>query len=206
MSKRKRKSRRRDANSAPSVSSPSKPLTDEIKIAIESWGEEAADVVGVELVDVEFSTPGQWLVRVYCQRPGNPGPGKGITIEQCAEVSRYIEAMFDADERVPERYNLEVSSPGIERSLKKFKHYKQVVGATVRVVLRDAIDGNYAFEGELVEVSDEDETIVLAMESSQSQKEEQESEGAGADAGHRLTLSIAAIKRANTVYDFSSGK
>ena len=83
MSKRKRKSRRRDASSASSSQAPSKPLTEEIKIAIESWGEEAADVVGVELVDVEFSTPGQWLVRVYAQRPGNPGPGQGITIDQC---------------------------------------------------------------------------------------------------------------------------
>lgn len=171
-------------------------MTEEIKIAIESWGEEAADVVGVELVDVEFSTPGQWLVRVYAQRPGNPGPGQGITIDQCAEVSRYIEAMFDADERVPERYNLEVSSPGIERDLKRVKHYRQVVGATVRVVLRDAIDGRYAFEGELVEVSEDGETIVLSGVQVD----------AGEDAIDRLEVAFSSIKRANTVYDFSSGK
>ncbi|MEC9443133.1 MAG: ribosome maturation factor RimP [Myxococcota bacterium] len=196
MSKRKRNSRRRDASSASASQAPTTPLTDEIKIAIETWSEEAVDVVGVDLVDVEFSTPGQWLIRVYAQRSGNPGPGQGITIDQCAEVSRYIEAMFDADERVPERYTLEVSSPGIERDLKKLKHYRQVVGATVRVVLRDAIDGRYAFEGELTEVSEDGETIVLSGVQVD----------AGEDAIERLEVAFASIKRANTVYDFSSGK
>lgn len=167
-------------------------MTQAIKAEIEAWCVEGSEVAGVELFDVELTTPGRWSVCVFCQRAGNPGPGEGITIEECAQVSRYVEALLDADERVPENYLLEVSSPGIERNLKKASHYEQVLGERVRVVVREAIESQYAFEGILKEMTADGAGIVLEIE------------GAG-DALEQREFPLASIKRANTVYDFTSG-
>ena len=110
-----RKKRRRRRDDTPQGSS--KPLTPELREEIRGWAEEAADVHGLYVWDVEFLVQGRWIVRVYVDRPGAE-PGMGINVSQCAEISRYMEALFDADDRVPEVYVMEVSSPGIERPLK----------------------------------------------------------------------------------------
>lgn len=187
LGKKTRKPRRRQGGEEQAIlGAPVRPLTEQMKEAIEQWAEEACEVEGLELIDVEFATPGRWLVRVYAQRPGNPGPGDGITIDECAQVSRYVEALLDVDEQVPESYLLEVSSPGIERTLRKPKHYKQVIGERVRVVTRQAIGNQYSFEGELVEISDGD-VITLKL-----------------DGGEAIEVEFDGVKKATTVFDFNS--
>lgn len=188
MSKRKRKSRKRRRDDGASQKS-SKPLTPEVRQAIETWALEACEVAGVELVDVEFSAQGRWIVRVFAERPGRPGPGEGITVDECAEVSRYVEALVDADERVPESYVLEVSSPGIERPLKKARHYQQVLGATVRVVLREAREGKYALDGVLEGFDDAREVAQLRVDGEEGLVE----------------IALADVKRAKVTYDFGGG-
>lgn len=135
---RKRKRRRRKKQGDSAVSS--KPLTPEVREAIVGWAGEAAEVHGFEVWTVDFVEHGRWLIRVYIDR-ADAEPGRGINIDECAEVSRYMEAIFDADERVPEVYVLEVSSPGIERPLTEPSHFDRVIGENVELVLREPLLG-----------------------------------------------------------------
>lgn len=132
-----RKRKRRRKKEAPA---PSKPLTGEIREEMQEWALEAADVHDVELWDVEVPQHGRWLIRVYIDHP-DAEPGEGIGVDECAEISRYLEAILDADERVPEKYVLEVSSPGIERPLKKLSHLDRVIGHDVELVVREPVAG-----------------------------------------------------------------
>jgi ribosome maturation factor RimP len=149
--KRRRKRSERDDRA------PSKPLTDSVRARIEGWAEEAADVYGLELFDVEI-TP-QWKIGVFVDKEGGFEPGKGVTIDECAEVSRYVEALLDTDDDVPEKYTIEVSSPGVERKLSKPRHFAKVVGRSVRVVVHVPVDGQNVFEGELIGFDDPELTI-----------------------------------------------
>lgn len=148
---RKRKKRRRQRQQ-PSAT-PTKPLTPELRDEIRGWAAEAADVHGYNVWDVELLVQGRWIVRVYLDRP-DAEPGAGINVSECAQVSRYIEALFDADERVPEVYVLEVSSPGIERPLKTVDHVNRVVGHDVELVLREPVKGRNKVVGHLLSHDD----------------------------------------------------
>lgn len=159
-------------------------MTQALKDQVERWAEEACEAHDLELIDVEFATAGRWIIRVYAQRPGNPGPGEGITIDECALVSRYLEALCDAEEQMMESYLLEVSSPGIERPLKRGKHYDQVVGSKARLVLREPHEGQSALEG-----------VVRGYDA---ERDEVKLERAGAE----VAIPLAHIKKANVMYDF----
>lgn len=141
---RKRKRRREEEKG----SAPSKPLTPEIRQAIEEWALEAVAVHDLELFDVETAPHGRWIIKVFIDRP-QAEAGEGISVGECADVSRYIETLLDADERVPEKYVIEVSSPGIERPLKKPRHLDQVVGQDVELVLHEPIHGKNKIIGHL---------------------------------------------------------
>ena len=160
---RKRKRRREKQQGT----TPSKPLTPEIRQLIETWALEAVEVHDLELFDVETAPHGRWIIKVFIDRPGAEA-GTGISVGECAEVSRYIETLLDADERVPEKYVIEVSSPGIERPLKKPRHLDQVVGKDVELVLREPIHGRNKIIGHLLrhedgllEIEIEDETFEI---------------------------------------------
>jgi ribosome maturation factor RimP len=82
----------------------------------------------------------------------------GVNLDKCAEISRLISPLLDIDEPMGGVYNLEVSSPGIERKLKKIEHYKASIGELVKIK-------NFAtdiFKGELL--SADDEKIVVKTE------------------------------------------
>ncbi|WP_158542333.1 ribosome maturation factor RimP [Lujinxingia litoralis] len=177
MAKKRRKERQAKA--------PSLPLSNELVEAIEGWAEEAAAVHDLELYDVVASSAGGWSVQVFLDRP-DAEPGTGVAVEDCARVSRYMEALLDADERVPERYVLEVSSPGVERKLKKPKHFSQAIGSDVVLVVREQIDGQNKVSGRLVAF--EDDTLTVEMD------------------GTPVTIPLDGVSRAKLTFDFSGAK
>lgn len=130
-----------------------KPFTPKVGEAIEEWAVEAAEAHGFDLWDVEVVRHGRWTIRVFIDHP-EAEPGEGINVDECAEVSRYIEAIMDADDRIPEVYVLEVSSPGVERPLKKSKHFDRVVGDDVQIVVREPVAGKNKVVGRLVDHRD----------------------------------------------------
>ncbi|MFB6351440.1 MAG: ribosome maturation factor RimP [Bradymonadaceae bacterium] len=159
--KRNRRRRRRRQEDS-EASGEAQRLTDEVRDQIEAWSEKAADANGLQLFEVEPTVRGRWIVRVYVERLGEVDEKEGVSVDECAEVSRYMEAYMDADDRIPENYMLEVSSPGLERPLKKPRHVENAIGEQVELVTRVQVDGKNKFVADLVGF--EDEELVLELD------------------------------------------
>ncbi len=83
---------------------------------------------GFELVEVEWLREGRsWVLRLYVDRPG------GVTVDHCQELSRTIEPVLDVEELIEPSYSLEVSSPGLERPLRKPEHFQRFSGERAQV-------------------------------------------------------------------------
>jgi ribosome maturation factor RimP len=98
---------------------------------------------GVELVDLELARPrrGRSTLRLYLDRPG------GITLEEIARVSRVVGELLDVHDLIPESYNLEVSSPGLTRPLKKPADYQRCRGKLVRLTTHRPWEGRQVHLG-----------------------------------------------------------
>ena len=118
--------------------------------------EPAVERLGYELVDLEVHLGGKGLVRLYIDKP------EGIDLEDCETVSRAVSALLDVEDPVPGNYNLEVSSPGLDRKLTKAEHFQRFTGETVKVQMRFPIAGRRRFRGTLV--SSDDENIVVEVD------------------------------------------
>ena len=100
--------------------------------------------MGYELVDVEFVKEGQnWYLRFYLDKEG------GINIDDCEKASKAIEKLLDEKDPIEQAYILEVSSPGLDRQLKKDKDFVKYAGSLVDVKLYKAVDGSKEFQGTL---------------------------------------------------------
>ena len=90
---------------------------------------------GMELVDLEFKREGRsWALRLFIDKPG------GITLDDCAEVSREVSAILEVEDPIESAYRLEVSSPGIDRPLKKAADFERFSGQMVKVKTRSLLD------------------------------------------------------------------
>lgn len=142
-----------------------------------------ADSLGIEVVDVEYVTAGRSMVlRVYLDKGG------GITLDDCADVSRELSAMLDVEDFIPGRYTLEVSSPGLDRPLKKLSDFNRFKGELAVVRTRspltdDAGNRRKTFHGVIRDVSDSCVTIELTE-------------------GQMATIPFAAVAKANLKYRF----
>jgi ribosome maturation factor RimP len=84
--------------------------------------------LGLELVELEFKREGHsWFLRLFIDKPG------GVTLDDCAEVSREVSAILEVDDPIEAPYRLEVSSPGIDRPLKKPADYERFAGQLVKL-------------------------------------------------------------------------
>ncbi len=84
---------------------------------------------GLELLDVEFVREnGNWILRLYVDNPGG-----AVGIDECTKASRVVDPALDVEDLVPHEYSLEVSSPGLNRPLRKPVHFEKVVGQVVRL-------------------------------------------------------------------------
>ena len=87
----------------------------------------------MELVEAEWAgSKRRPLLRLRVDFPDS-APGRGVTVEDCARVSRRLEEWLDEHPALPERYVLEVSSPGVERPLTRLRHFRRFAGEEVRV-------------------------------------------------------------------------
>lgn len=100
------------------------------------------DVNGVEIYDIEYVKEGNdWYLRVYIDKP------EGISIVDCENVSRALSDVLDREDFIADAYILEVSSPGLGRTLKKDKHLQKSIGQEVEVKLFKPIDKCKLFVG-----------------------------------------------------------
>jgi ribosome maturation factor RimP len=137
--------------------------------------EPVLEEMGFELVDVEYlGAGGRTVLRIYMDRPG------GVTIDDCARVSREIGVLIDVKNLIPQRYVLEVSSPGLNRRLKNERDFAWAIGKRVKVRMKSPLEGRRNFAGRLTRVKSG--MIVIA-----------------ADGGEAM-LPIGEIEKANLVY------
>lgn len=114
---------------------------------------------GFELVDVEFIKEGtNWYLRVYIDKP------EGIDLDDCQTISHEISKQLDEQDPIEQAYFLEVCSPGLDRALKKDKEFVKYAGEEVEVKLFSPIDGQKAFEGELVGLENDKIVIIIKKE------------------------------------------
>lgn len=108
---------------------------------------EPVEALGFELLGLEFVRAGKHsILRIYIDHP------EGITVDHCADVSYQVSAVLDVEDPISVEYNLEVSSPGMERPLFKEEHYQKVIGEVVAVKLRVPMGNRRNFKGELLAV------------------------------------------------------
>ena len=117
-----------------------------------------AESYGLEIFDVQFrrEAPGM-ILRVQIDRPGPAARAEdSVSVEDCARVSRDMSAILDVEETVPIAYTLEVSSPGLDRPLRRPDDYSRFAGRRAKIVMRERVDGQGFFKGRLggVEGSD----------------------------------------------------
>ena len=104
---------------------------------------------GLELVDLEFVKEGvNWYLRVYIDKDG------GVNIDDCEAVSRALEVKLDEKDPIEQAYILEVSSPGIDRPLKKDADFVKYQGEIIDVKLYKAQDGSKQYQGKLLGLED----------------------------------------------------
>ena len=119
--------------------------------------EPAVERLGYELADLEVRLGGKGgLIRVFIDKP------EGIDLDDCEKVSLAVSALLDVEDPVPGNYNLEVSSPGLDRKLTKVEHFQRFAGETVKVQMRFPLEGRRRFRGTLV--SSDDENIVVEVD------------------------------------------
>lgn len=139
--------------------------------------------LGVELVDVEFAGG---TLRVTIDRDG------GVTTESLAEVNRLISPILDQHDPIPGRYTLEVSSPGLERKLKRPDHYRRAIGEQVLVKLvPDA--AHRRLRGQLVSVDADADTVDLDVV---------EVDGIELDEPERRQVPLSEVTTARTVFEW----
>ena len=137
--------------------------------------EPVVESMGYELVGVEYVGGGGYgTLRVYIDRDD------GVSLDDCAAISHQISGMLDVEEPIKQAYDLEISSPGIDRPLFKLADFERFAGHTVKIKLAAGLQGRKNFKGELQGVADPQMITVMVD-------------------GERFDLPFADIARANLI-------
>ena len=137
------------------------------------------DEMGFELVDIEYlSEHGRWVLRIYVDSEG------GVTVDDCARVSNEIGDLIEVNDIFEHEYVLEVSSPGLNRPLKKEKDFLKAVGKKVKVKMINPVKERRNFTGYLKAFQDGMLYIEVRNE--------------------LISLPLRDVKKANLVYEFEN--
>ena len=101
---------------------------------------------GLDLVDVEFRKEARgWVPRIFMDKPG------GVTLDDCTEISRQLGDQIEVEDLIPHAYTLEVSSPGLERPLKREKDFLHSIGKLIQLSTNAPFQGQTFFKGVLLD-------------------------------------------------------
>jgi len=129
--------------------------TEKILSEIEEYAGPLLGDMGLELVEVQFRREGHgWVLRLFIDGE------QGVTLDDCAAVSREISAWLDVEDLISHAYHLEVSSPGLERPLTKIDDFRRFTGRKARIKLKEPKDGQRVFTGTLEQVAGECITVL----------------------------------------------
>ncbi len=138
--------------------------------------------LGYELVGIEYLGQGKYSVlRVYIDQPEG-SEALGINVDDCSKVSYQVSGVLDVEDPLPGHYNLEVSSPGLDRPLFKVADYERFQGKLLRVVTDYPVDGQRKYKGTLKGL--QDGNVLLDVE------------------GEVVEIPLVAVKQARIIPEF----
>ncbi len=115
--------------------------------------------LGYELVELEFAQSDESaLLRLYIDRE------EGITLDDCTHVSRMLGALLDVEDPISGRYDLEISSPGLNRRLSQPKDFQARLGETIKVKLAKPLNGRRRFKGILRDCQENPMTVTIEVD------------------------------------------
>ena len=115
---------------------PEGPPSDSPQERLAGLARRGLQTVGLELVHLDYRKEGRrWLLRLYIDRAG------GVTLDDCTRASDQVSALLDADDLIPHRYTLEVSSPGLDRPLFTEEDYRRFTGRRARLTTHRPVEG-----------------------------------------------------------------
>jgi len=123
---------------------------------VQAFAEALLPSMGLELVEVQFRLEGHGgVLRLFID-------GKeGITVDHCSQVSREVGDFLDVENLIDHAYHLEVSSPGLERSLRSMKDFQTYLGRKAKLKLREDVEGQRVLVGVISQVEGEIVELVL---------------------------------------------
>ncbi|MGD8347652.1 MAG: ribosome maturation factor RimP [Gammaproteobacteria bacterium] len=117
--------------------------------------EPVIESMGYELVGVEYTGgSGHGTLRVYIDRDS------GVSLDDCAAISHQVSGILDVEEPIKQAYDLEISSPGIDRPLFKLADFERFAGSVAKIRLAAGLDGRRNFKGRLQGVTDAGQVAV----------------------------------------------
>lgn len=132
-------------------------MRNKVSIKVTELLEPVVTAMGYELVGVEYLAQGRHsLLRLYIDSEN------GVTLDDCERVSHQSSGVLDVEDPIAGVYNLEVSSPGLDRPLMKLEHFQRFVGHKIKLVAQAPINGQRRFTGLLSAVRDQD--VVLEVD------------------------------------------
>jgi len=154
-------------------------MTSPVMKEVSALIEPVLDEMEIELVDIEYlSEQGRWILTIYVDKSG------GITLGDCARVSREIGDLIEVKDIFHQGYVLEVSSPGLNRPLKKEKDFEKAVGKKIKIRMVTPLEGQRNFRGSLR--SFQDGVLCLSVRDD------------------LILLPYGDVEKANLVYDFEN--
>jgi ribosome maturation factor RimP len=125
------------------------------------------EALGYELVRVQLSGGDRPVLQIMAER----ADGVGMTVDDCADISRSVSALLDAEDPIAGAYTLEVSSPGIDRPLTRPRDFERFAGFDARIETQQPIAGRRRFKGRLLGLEDgvvslvvDEDTVHLPIE------------------------------------------
>jgi ribosome maturation factor RimP len=149
----------------------------QVQLRVEEMAEALLRAAGMNLVDLEYRREGRrWVLRVFIDKE------TGVTVDDCATVSRELGDLLDAKDVIPDAYMLEVSSPGLNRRVRKKEDFSRFAGRKVEVRLAVPQEGRRKIVGDILRI--DGEAVVVAA-------------GEGT-----YTIALGNIAQATLVYEF----
>lgn len=129
---------------------------DDLEKRIHNLVSKVAEDYGYELIEVKLLGKGKrTLLRVYIDKEG------GITLNDCEYFSRRLENILDIEDPIKGSYTLEVSSPGLNRPLKRIEDFKKNIGKMVRLITDQKINNQTFFIGRILDVTDDSLRLLI---------------------------------------------
>ena len=150
------------------------------RVRVQALADDLLLNLGYELVDLDFGQgEDSALLRLYIDREG------GVNLDDCTHVSRMLGALLDVEDPIPGRYNLEISSPGLNRRLRRPKDFQTRLGETIKVTLLKPLNGRRRFKGVLLDCQENPLTVTIDV------------------VGETFIVPLDETSKCNLVYDFN---